>query len=315
MARLALVTDVESLPIDFDMDLLINACRACGLDSEIADWTDPGVHWQSYDMVLLRSPRTYADRLQEFRDWCSRVDAVTRLHNPFSVINWGLDKRYLADLLGHGVPIVPTAYLHPGDAPAEQLRAVLAAHPDCRELVVKPTVGAYSRNVGRYTRDHIDDADGALAHVDRLFADGVGVIVQPYLASIDEEGETDMIYFDGHYSHAIRKAPLLMPDGTVNVPTTDTRSPRVASEAERRVAAEALEAVTRIFDLSEPLLYARIDLIRDRSGSPVVLELEISEPSLSLPFAGDSPDRFARAIAARLERNATGASFHQVDTG
>ena len=285
------------MPHDFDMDLLIDACTTYGIQTEIADWTDHAIAWDTYDAVLLRSPWSYAENLESFLSWCARVDAVTWLFNPLPVIGWGLDKSYLGDLAARGVPIVPTEYLHPGAHIEASLQAVLAAHPQCDELVVKPTVGAYSQNVGRYTRPQMAQA---VAHAETIFAQGRSVIVQPYLSSIDELGETDMIYFDGRYSHAIRKAPLLMPDGTVNVPSTDTRSARIASEAEKDVGDRALAAVMQIFGLSQPLLYARVDLIRDQTGKPVVLEMEISEPSLSLPFAPKSPERFAAAIANRL---------------
>lgn len=297
MKRVALVTDAESLPIDFDMDLLLSAFEARGLRPEVAHWTDPVVNWAGYDAVLLRSPWTYKDHLPEFLTWCRHVDAVTRLFNPLDVISWGLDKTYMQDLADHGVPIVPTTYLTAGQDVEAGLLGVLRQHPESDEMVVKPTVGAYSENVGRFPRS---DLARAQAHVERLFGQGQTAIVQPYLTSIDTCGETDMIYFNGDYSHAIRKVPLLMPDGTVNVPTTDARSPRTASEAEKAVGAQALAAVSRLFGLTQPLLYARIDLILDQDGSPVILEMEISEPSLSLPFAPGSPDRFADALAQRL---------------
>ena len=297
MTRVALVTDAESLPIDFDMEPLLTSCAMLGLRPEIADWTDPNVDWAAYDVVLLRSTWSHKDRLEDFLSWCKQVNAKSFLLNPLNVISWGLDKSYLQDLAGHGVPIIPSTFLEPGQDVQSCLSSVLDQHPDSNELVLKPTVGAYSENVGRFTRD---DFARALDHANMLFAKGKRVIVQPYLTSIDELGETDMVFFNGTYSHAIRKAPLLAPDGTVNVPTADTRSARVASDAEKAVGTRALNAVSQIFGLNKPLLYARIDLVRDHSGSPVILEMEISEPSLNLPFAPGSSDHFATEIANRL---------------
>ncbi|WP_299546408.1 hypothetical protein [uncultured Tateyamaria sp.] len=300
MKHVALVTDPESLPIDFDMDLLTDACVAQGVQPEVVEWTDPSVPWGKYDAVLLRSPWSYTKHLKRFRDWCARVDAQTHLINPLAVISWGLDKTYLKDLEALDVPIVPTEILALNAKIGDRLQSFMEDHPECNELVIKPTVGAYSQNVGRFTRQNIETA---IQHVEALFATGHSVIIQPYLTSIDERGETDMIFFDGHYSHAIRKAALLMPDGTVNVPSTDMRSARAASPAEREVGVSALKAVTKTFGLESPLLYARVDLVEDQNGAPVLLELEISEPSLSLPFAPGSPDRFAKAIANRLISN------------
>ena len=49
----------------------------------------------------------------------------------------------------------------------------------------------------------------------------------------------------------------------------------------------------------ETPLYARVDLIRDEKGEPVVLELEMIEPCLFFPFAGGSAERFAAAVVRR----------------
>jgi O-ureido-D-serine cyclo-ligase len=48
-------------------------------------------------------------------------------------------------------------------------------------------------------------------------------------------------------------------------------------------------------------LYARVDLIRDQQGEPVVLELELIEPSLFFPFAVGSAERFAAAAVRRAK--------------
>jgi hypothetical protein len=47
-------------------------------------------------------------------------------------------------------------------------------------------------------------------------------------------------------------------------------------------------------------LYARVDLIPDRDGSPVLLELELTEPSLFLLHDDNAAGRLASAIAARI---------------
>ncbi|MFB6838018.1 RimK family alpha-L-glutamate ligase [Streptomyces sp. NPDC056361] len=294
---LALVTDRSSLPIDYDMPLLLEACAEAGLEAEVCSWDDPDVDWSRFDAVLLRSPWSYVENLPRFLSWCSGVAGVTRLLNPLRVIRWNLDKRYLADLTAAGVPVVPSAFLAPGTAPLPALRAFLAAHPRAAEIVVKPTVGAYSRHVQRFPRTQEAEAAGWIAE---LHGQGHHVILQPYLDSVDHDGETNLIYFDGVYSHAIRKRALLGPDGTVGVPTLDARSARHAREDERSVASAALAASADLLDLRGPLLYGRVDLVRGADGAPVVLELELCEPSLSMPFSASSADRFVRAIAARL---------------
>lgn len=297
MISLALVTDEASLPIDYDMPLLLDACQASGFIAEVCIWEDPDIDWSRFDAVLLRSPWNCIEQLPEFLKWCERVAVVTHLFNPVSVARWGLDKLYLADIAARGVPIIPSQFVEPGADPALALQAFLSAYPETKEIVVKPTVGSYSRGVQRYTRPR--EAEAA-EHIAKLLNKGCHVILQPYIDSIDRDGETDLIYFDNVYSHAIRKSAMLMPDGTVNVPTLEFRKARTADEEERAVALAALNAAASHLGLEKPLLYGRVDLIRDVNGKPMVMEMEICEPSLNLPFGEGSALRFAQALRERL---------------
>ncbi|SEL61286.1 ATP-grasp domain-containing protein [Roseateles sp. YR242] len=297
MKTLALVTSAGSLPIDFDMPLLLEACQALGLEAQVCDWEDPAVAWDRFDAAVLRSPWNYVDVLPAFMGWCDRVAPVTRLFNPPRVARWSLDKRYLGDLARHGVPVVPTRFVAPDEQAQRVCDEFLALHPRAGEIVVKPVVGAYSRDVRRFPRRAAAQAGD---YVRTLQQRSHHVMLQPYLPAIDQAGETNLAYFDGEYSHAIRKSAMLMADGTVHVPTQDLRQARDADADERAVAGAALRAAAAHLQLDEPLLYARVDLIRDDDGQPVVLELEICEPSLNLPFAQGSAMRFAQAMARRI---------------
>ena len=124
-------------------------------------------------------------------------------------------------------------------------------------------------------------------------------MLQPYLERVDRHGETAMVYLGGRFSHAIRKGPLLrVGEGLVaGLFAPEQISPREPDAAELRVAAATLAAIP-----FERPLYARIDLIRDGAGAPVVLEAELTEPSLFLAHAPESAGSLASAI---LERSAT----------
>ncbi|MET9266347.1 hypothetical protein [Amycolatopsis sp. NPDC004079] len=291
------MTDRVSLPIDYDMPLLREACAKVGLETEVCQWEDAEVDWARFDAVVLRSPWNYVDQLPEFLAWCERVEKATLLLNPLAVARWALDKSYLADLAALGVPVVPSRFASPGDDPDLVVQEVLEKHLEATEIVVKPGIGAYSRNVRRFTRPATREA---AAHLSKLFDEGGHALVQPYFASVDRDGETNLIYFDREYSHAIRKAAMLMPDGTVHVPTLDFRKPRVADQDERAVASAALDAAASHLGLDRPLLYGRVDLVRDDRGQPRVLELDICEPSLNLPFDDNSALRFATVLANRV---------------
>jgi hypothetical protein len=123
--------------------------------------------------------------------------------------------------------------------------------------------------------------------------------VQPYLAAVDQAGETALIYFDGRYSHAIRKGPLLRrgEDATRALFAAEHIGARTPSDEERDVGKRILAALP-----FERLAYARIDLLPSPEG-PQLLELELTEPSLFFATAPGAAARFAAVLAARLQRD------------
>lgn len=303
MGKIALVSARASLANDHDMSLLLEACTRARLEVEICFWDDPDVDWSTYDAAVLRSPWDYSERLPEFLQWCAATSRKTNLQNPLPAIRWSLDKYYLKDLADLGVPVIPSTFIQATRGPRTTLEAFLDKNSECDDFVIKPTIGCYSKGVQRFSRQQVDIAEDYLAS---LLAQGASALVQPYLPIIDRHGETNLIYFNGVYSHAIRKAALLAADGTVNVPTNDFRATRNATTEERAVAELALKAASTKLGLHHPLLYARIDLVPGNDNNPLLLEMEIAEPSLSLQFTEGGASRFAEAITnlALLEQGA-----------
>ncbi|OKO99068.1 ATP-grasp domain-containing protein [Xenorhabdus eapokensis] len=298
MKKIALVTDSESLPIDYDMTLLFDACHQLGMQPVVCHWNNNQVDWSVFDIVIPRSTWTYVDHCNEFLSWCNHVTATSVLLNPVEVIHWNVNKNYLQDLEYNQVPIVPSVFSHIGDDAQILLNRFYDLHGQKQEIVVKPALGAYSKNVRRFSAAQ---GEQALKHINQLIEEDSSVIVQPYFKSIDIYGETNLIYFDGEYSHSIKKEALLMADGRVKVPHQELRKARLASEQECEVASAALNAIKAKFSLDHHLLYARIDLIHDDEQQPRILELELMEPSLSLPFTDTGAKTFATAIARRLQ--------------
>jgi hypothetical protein len=208
---------------------------------------------------------------------------VPRLLNPADVIEWNTDKRYLAT-----VPrAVSTTFVKPGDA----------WDPPAGEYVVKPTVSAGSRDTARYRPG---EEASAREHVTALGATGRTAMVQPYLGAVDAHGETALLFFDGEYSHAIRKGQMLQPG---QAPTGDLIyleeqvSAREPDPAEHAAADEVLGSLPWP---RESLLYARVDVIPDAAGDPRLVELELTEPSLFLSYSPGAPQRLAARVSARL---------------
>ena len=292
--KIALVTAIAAFSLDEDLAPLQQALEKAGIQAPILAWDDPTVSWSRFDAALLRSSWDYADRLAEFLGWAERVSAQTRLLNPLEVIRRNTDKHYLADLAKVGIAVVPSEFVEPGDDAARALTRFLKKYDDDAEFVVKPAVGAGSRDAQRYGRDQQTAAN---AHIERLLAEQRSVLMQPYLASVDQAGETALMFFDGVFSHAIRKGSLLQRD---EGPTRALFAPekitaRTPGQDELALAQSVLAALP-----DGPLAYARVDLIRAADGSPRLLELELTEPSLFFPYSEGSADRFAAALSRRF---------------
>lgn len=295
MTRIALVTAIAAAGLDDDLAPLLDACPGAGLIAQVRAWDDPTVAWGRFDAIVLRSPWDYVQRLDEFIAWCTTVSARTRLINPLPVVRWNIDKHYLDDLAARGVAIVPTRFVEPDMEPFPALQAFLAEHPGTAEFVVKPAVGAGSKDAQRYARSQ---EFAAANHLARLLDADRSAMLQPYLPSVDAQGETAMMYFGGVFSHAIRKGPLLRPDEapTSHLFAAEAITPRTPAPDEFALADRVLAAATIVLSLSEPLAYARVDLIRDADGHPRLLELELCEPSLFFGHAPGSAARFATAL-------------------
>jgi glutathione synthase/RimK-type ligase-like ATP-grasp enzyme len=306
MTRIALVTADAALPLDEDMPPLVDALRTLGAEVATPSWDDAAVDWPDYDIALLRSTWDYVDRIDEFLAWARQCARATMLLNPPELVAWNTDKHYLVALGETGIDVVPTRFVEPGDRARAALDDFLGSAPDrltvgvaeaFDQFVVKPSIGAGSRDAARYRRD---DYAAALDHLERLVAEEQrSAMLQPYLERVDEAGETALMYFGGRSSHAIRKGPLLrvgsdLVDGLFAPEQITARRPGKDEEA---LAAAAYAAIP----FAAPL-YARIDMIRNAHGAPVLLELELTEPSLFLNHAMGSADRLARALLARMEQ-------------
>ena len=298
-AAVALVTSRAARGLDEDMPVLLRAFAAAGASAGIVDWDDAEVDWARFDLALLRSAWDYTERLPQFLAWVEHTAARTLLINPVPVVRWNSDKHYLLELARAQLPVVPTRIAEAGSSARPVLEEFLAQHAGA-ELVVKPAVGAGSRDARRHSRS---DIDGILTHMQPLLAAGRSVMLQPYLASVDRNGETGLMFIDGRFSHAIRKGPLL-PAGapaTAALFAAEDIRPRVPGADELAVAERVMAQLH-----FETLLYGRVDLIRDEAGRPCVLELELTEPSLYLTYEPGSAQRFAAAALARLASSKTG---------
>ena len=286
---IALVSSATARELDTDLPYLVRAFADRGVTAEIVDWDTAGEDWTRFSSAVIRSPWDYHRRFDEFLSWLDRVSLLTTLHNSPDVIRWNLDKHYLAELAADGLETIPTTWL---ETDADVVAAADALGGD---VVVKPTVSAGANNSWRHT----NDAAGAAAHAREILALGKSVMLQPYQRFIDDRGETGMLYFGGTYSHAFRKGAILthgeMQHNDLYV--EEEIAARKPNEQEQELGDAVIEFVTRKF--GTPPLYARVDVVKGSRGVPVLMEVELAEPSFFVHVAPGSPERFVAALLAR----------------
>ena len=281
--KAALITCSRLPDLHPDDELLAPILKELAVETVTVDWAGPMP--TDVDAIWLRTPWDYHRQLPRFLEWLESTGEVP-MWNSREVVRWNSHKRYVGELYEAGLPVVPTRIV----SPSQQLdEADLRKWLDGQPVVVKPAVSAGSYKTARY--DCWNEA--ASEHARELHAEE-DVMIQPYFANIEKHGERSLIFLDGEYSHAVRRHLPLQEGPEVDY----LMQPVEASPAE-------LEAARKILAyLPFPdLLYARVDLIPDNQGNPVLLELELIEPQLFLREHPAGAPVLARAFARRLQRS------------
>ncbi len=276
----ALVSCVTLPEPDPDEQPLLDALSSAGLKARVLAWDDPTVDWSRARLAVLRSSWNYPWMVDEFLSWATVTSALTDLWNPLELVRWNLHKRYLVELERHGVPVTPTVVVERG---AEHSLASVLDERDWVEAVVKPAVSA-----GSFRTIKVDRASRGAGedHFRSLVAER-DVLIQPYLNSVEEYGERALVWIDGELTHSVRKQPRFAGEDE----SVSTVMP--ITGAERRLARLAIEVID-----GTPL-YARIDAAPGPDGDPIVMELEMIEPSLFFLQCPAALDRFVGAIRDR----------------
>jgi glutathione synthase/RimK-type ligase-like ATP-grasp enzyme len=266
-----------------DHALIVEAGAAHGVQFEIRYWDDETLPTQGFDAALIRSCWDYPERYDEFlARLAAHERAGVRLFNSAAAVTWNARKTYLKQLGGAAIETI-WADIIDAHGVAQAFDAF-----DAAEIVIKPQVGAGSRNTLRLKRN-------AWSEADLLDAPPEAAMLQPYLKSIETEGERSLFWFGGEFSHAIRKVPK-SGDWFANRP----ENARFFAEAPPAAAIAVAEAARA--QAPADLLYARIDLVLGDDGRWRVIEIEAIEPYLFLAFAPEGAAVLARALSRVLGR-------------
>jgi glutathione synthase/RimK-type ligase-like ATP-grasp enzyme len=248
--------------------------RAAALEVEGRSWVGAG-DLAGFALVLplfvWGYPQAHSLWLERIAEWEARQ---VRLMNPPSVLRWNSDKLYLTRLEARGAPVVPTWF---ADRLTPDLMEQAARRFGTDRLVAKPRISSSAWRTVRWSPGNpLDEGPQGAA------------MVQPYLPDIEGAGEASLIYFGRRFSHAVAKVPqpgdFRVQQEFDGIITAYQPRPEELAAAERVLAA-----------VDEPLLYARVDLVRGSGGEPLLIELELVEPDLYLRHDREAGVRFAAA--------------------
>jgi len=266
-------------------DLLIECFNAQGCRASGVVWSDPTVDWNQFDAAIIRSTWDYLDDPEYFLSVLQTIEnSSCRLFNDRTTISWNINKRYLLDLAGKGIPVVPTEIISGGICAGLKSHSAMGS----RTLVLKPLIGL---GADRVIRIGIEDLDSKLIEISTDHPDQENLL-QPFVESVTTEGELSFIYFNSRFSHAVVKQPK----------PGDFRSQSHYGASIRLIEPSKidLDQANMVMEKLHPMtpLYARVDMVRI-DGLLHVMELELIEPFL---FFSQFPDRVAGLVRAMQER-------------
>lgn len=255
---------------------------------------DAALDWSVFDACLIRTTWDYQERFVEFTHWLEKVSKDTLIINKKEILLWNSHKKYLKDLEESGIAIAPSEWLFSGGK--YDVEAIMKQR-GWEKGFIKPLIGANARECCRF-ENTCEGLKKAQEHVNRLTATE-DLVLQPYLKSVEEFGETSGIFFGHEFSHGVRKIPV-KGDFRVQDDYGAKDYPYELTNKENEVAQAALSWVEKEFSRT---LYARLDFLHGENGEVYLNEMELIEPSLFFRHGGlESCELFASKLNERLSK-------------
>jgi len=273
--------------------LVIKALEALGLVVGRVAWDDPNFDWSSTRFALFRAVWDYFDRYAEFSVWYEKAATLTTFINRKALIDWNIDKHYMADLNSRGVHIPKTLFVEAGEQinlleAFQKAKALLGF--DGGEFVLKPCIAGGARHTYKF---HEDDWSQYNPIFQQLIADEA-MMLQELQHNIISQGELSLMFMGGEYTHAILKKAK-PGDFRVQSDYGGSIALHEASTAEIDFSQKVIDACP------EMPLYARVDIFRDNGNAIALAELEIFEPELWFRCHEESAARLAQAIKNHID--------------
>lgn len=290
--QIALVT-CESLGhytanADTEDDRLNRFLESKGHEVSFQVWTNEQVDWTQFDVLIIKSPWDYFDKIDAFYSWLDKVEQLNcRVLNPVETLRWNADKIYFKTMQEQGIEIVPTVWLEKGSTfDAENVFDELQSE----KIIVKPRVSGAAKNTFALT---LTEAKERSAEIQALLQEEP-FMAQPFLEQINSQGEWSFLFFNGKYSHTVLKKAK---EGDFRVQHFFGGSVHTPE-----LPAQLLATAQTIADkFAKDCLYARVDGV-ELNGNLALMELELIEPFLFLSTSEGSLERYYNALQELVKK-------------
>lgn len=272
-------------PDAFEHDYQVNAIKpelaSRGAELFEASWNDPAVDWASFDAAIIGTTWDYWDHHEAFLATLEQIEAAgTPLFNSSETVRWNSRKTYLKDLKQRGALTIPTLWLN---TPKADELAKVFDELNSDDVVIKRQVGAGAQGQLRVKRG------------ETLSDYAYDAMIQPFLPTIQSEGEYSFIMIDGELSHCLVKRAK-QGDYRIQSMYGGVETPVEPTPEDLKAARDVIAT------LDETPLYARVDMVRGDDGRLLLMELEMIEPYLYPEQGPKLGPLFAEALMKRLSK-------------
>ncbi len=196
-ASLCIATCDESPRLVASGASLLRALQACGVAVQQRPWNSAG-GWDEFSHICVMQTWDYPSHFSDFLHWLQSASlAGSIVLNDTRYINWNANKKYMLDLQADGVSMPRTVAMDCSDVarstspfgkgpgePGDMIGQI---------AVVKPQVGCSALGVSQIIIGEECPVAGP-------------VLLQEFVPCVSK-GELSLIYFDGKFSHCVRKMP------------------------------------------------------------------------------------------------------------
>jgi len=279
--------------------LIKKSLEELGVEVDIINWRDKSIDLKQYDSIMVASTWNLHKYPQEFLEWIETCDSdKKRLINAADLLRIGMNKdEYLTLLLNEfgfiyseQGSVTPSEFIKDNDfSLTTKIELLKAKYPAiwAGDIVLKPIISADGDDTYRFTTDQqliskdknrykpFSAADSIMKDLITR-KDSRGVIIQPFIPSVEKYGEYQLVFIGGNFSHATVK-----PKGFKNN-NTNERQP-VAPKDLPKCMYEFANKISQFLQGIYPdgLSRLRLDFFAGDNG-PILCEAEMVEPNTNI---------------------------------